>query len=75
MLENIENYASKGRCKIQRVKADLSPEDVDLLTQYLADEEKWSHYYLTKALNKTGIRISETIIRRHRAEECACWRT
>lgn len=75
MLENLEQHARKGHCKIQRVKADLSTEDVDLLTKYLADEQKWSHYYLTKALNKAGITISETVIRRHRAKECACWRT
>jgi hypothetical protein len=75
MLENLDQLAWKGRCKIQRIGATLSTEDKTLLMDYLGDEQTWSHYYLTKALNKAGIIISETVIRRHRAKECACWRT
>lgn len=75
MLENLDQHIQRAHCKIQRINAELTAEDVALLTQYLGDEDKWSHYHLTKALNKAGITLSETVIRRHRAKECACWRT
>lgn len=72
ILENLEVHRSVRPCKVRATIQKLEGRDQELLKQYIGDEEYWSDYQLEKALYSVGIRLSDTMIRRHRSKQCSC---
>ena len=74
MLEGLRPPSAEMLCKVGRLSSDLTPEDYQILQEALA-EPRWTTAGLAKALAERGLRMGETVLRKHRAKECACART
>lgn len=72
MLEDMDDYKPRPPCRVMRIHSTLEPADQERLLKFLGDDETWTNYMLTKALNEKGIQVSETSIRRHRQSFCPC---
>lgn len=75
MLEDLTPKGYVQPCMaIERVKEhpDTTEKDVELMRQYLADEDNWPARTLIAALKAKGIFVSRPSIVRHRERRCPC---
>lgn len=73
MLEGLTPPIKERLCLIGAQSAELSPEDLAILNEALANH-LWSTDALAAALTDRGFKVSGTVIRKHRRKECACAR-
>ena len=73
MLEGLEPITGKRRCKTRATLASLESGDKKILTEALADRNRWSDKGLSVALSQRGIQLSNEAIGRHRKELCSCF--
>ena len=77
MLEDLKSLSDiNSPCSvIKRVEEhpDTTEKDLDLIRQYL-DDENWGHYQLSNALRVKGINVHKDSIIRHRQKRCPCWK-
>ena len=75
MLEGLEPAKSKSEyCKVQQTLETLDDKDTKILTDALADKDRWSDKGLSTALRQRGLSIADTTIAKHRKKACACFR-
>lgn len=76
MLEGLEPVKSKSEyCKIQQTLETLDAKDQKILTDALADKDRWSDKGLSTALRQRGLSIADTTLSKHRKQICACYRS
>lgn len=76
MLEGLEPAQSKSvYCKIKQTLETLDAKDQKILTDALADKERWSDKGLSTALRQRGLSIADTTLSKHRKQICACFRS
>jgi len=76
MLEGLEPAQNKSvYCKIQQTLDTLDDKDTKILTDALADKDRWSDKGLSTALRQRGLSIADTTIAKHRKKACACFRS
>lgn len=72
MLENLTPPTVVRTCKVQRITAGLSDSDRKILQGAIADQVTWKTHVLVAELQKRGIDMSESTLRKHRRAECSC---
>jgi len=75
MLENLDPKPYVAPCAaMERVKKhpDTTERDVELMRQYLDDQENWPTRTLARALKQKGIFMERKVIERHRDGRCPC---
>lgn len=73
MLENLKPPPSRtGKCRIKTISDGLNLDDSQRLWDAINDQETWSAYALSNALNSLGVKVSVTSILRHRKQHCSC---
>ena len=73
MLEGLPAPVDSNLCKVSKLAADLSPEDNSILQDAMKNPA-WSTTALCIELNKRGLALGETVLRRHRTVKCSCAR-
>lgn len=73
MLEGLEPPVNKAVCKVERLAAELSQEDKEILESALADS-RWTTNALVSALADRGFVVGDTALRKHRDGKCCCAR-
>lgn len=75
MLEGLEPPKNRAvYCKVAQVMQDLSESDQKILTDAIADKDRWAAKSLSNALRGKGLSIADTTIAKHRNKVCACYR-
>jgi hypothetical protein len=73
LLDDLTPEHRKYSCKIRTVCETLNDEDSTILNSAAMNPE-WSVGGLVAALNKKGISLSPSVITKHRAKACSCWK-
>lgn len=74
MLEGLEPPKPKFTCKIELLLTDLEKKDAEILQAAIDDVRKWPAKSLQKALKERGLSLADTVISRHRAKICRCYK-
>lgn len=75
MLEGLEPVYADRKCLAGKLLETLDKPDSKILSDALADIEKWSSNALESALHKRGVKLGNETIRKHRDKVCLCYRT
>lgn len=73
ILDDLSPESRTYSCKIRTVCETLEMQDATILNSAVMNPE-WAVVGLSTALNKKGIRISPSVIRKHREKACSCWK-
>ena len=75
MLEGLEPPKNKSvYCKVDLTLQDLDEKDRAILTEAIADVDKWGARPLSNALRDRGVNLADTTIGKHRNKNCSCFR-
>jgi len=72
MLEDLVIPQTFRPCKVRTIKEELDTADKTRLEDAVSSPE-WPLKTLEKALAAKGIRLSESVIRKHRMKSCGCY--
>ena len=60
-------------CAVRSLAATLDKADAEILLDAVLNPA-WQYYTLEQELQKRGLRLSQSTIKRHRLKNCSCWR-
>lgn len=72
ILDGLDVITYQRSCRVRTVIGELEKSDAQILTEALANHEKFSNYQLSVALSARNVKLSEDAIRRHRLKRCSC---
>ncbi len=72
MLEDLKPVKPKSKCKIGLFHDTLEAKDQKLLEGYIADTSFSAEVFSAALKQRTDADIGPTVIRKHRAGQCAC---
>ena len=73
MLEGLTPPKRERLCLVGEEASKLDKNDIQIFEAALLDP-KWSNNALTKALNDRGFQVGVTVLNKHRAKSCSCYR-
>ena len=74
LLDDLTPEPRLYSCKIRTICETLDIEDSVILNSAAMNQD-WPVVGLSSALNKKGIKISPSVITKHREKACSCWKT
>jgi hypothetical protein len=72
MLEGIQPEKKQPACGVRKLYYSLEAADRKILFDALNDHMVWSTSDLEKALRSRGAKISYSVLRKHRQQDCSC---
>jgi hypothetical protein len=72
MLEGMQPGEKQTSCGVRKLYYSLEQHDKQILLEALENQVVWNNTDLEKALRDRGAKISYTVLRKHRRQECSC---